>query len=193
MKALRALLMAIPVLAGCAGLHQQIPEAEISLNSGDLYFDSAPERTARIDKFLAVRKTCSENQKIYFLLDALEKSGLVFVRNRQPFSSSQAKLWLLRKMKLKHFYQDRPYYDAQGFIELIATRSNKSGELYVVILPDGTRVPARALLLNELFYLENQLLERQLNAAPVIAESPVVQSDEKVNASLLGAAATAAA
>ncbi len=79
-----------------------------------------------------------ERARIHALLDALERSGLVFIRNGSEHTARAARAHL--EMKL-----DRAggrITTAEQFIETLAGRSSVTGKPYMVLLGDGTEVPA---------------------------------------------------
>jgi len=80
----------------------------------------------------------TEKERIDMLLDAVEKSGLVFVRNGSEHDSKKAASHL--KDKWEHA-GDR-ITTTEQFIEEIASRSSTTGRTYEMKLEDGSLVPA---------------------------------------------------
>lgn len=79
-----------------------------------------------------------ERERIRSLLDALERSGLVFIRNGSEHTARAARAHL--EMRL-----DRAggrITTAEQFIEHLASRSSSTGRPYMVRLGDGTEVQA---------------------------------------------------
>lgn len=82
--------------------------------------------------------TPRERARIHALLDALERSGLVFIRNGSEHTAPAARAHL--EMKL-----DRAggrITTAEQFIDRLASRSSSTGRPYMVRLGNGTEVQA---------------------------------------------------
>ena len=75
----------------------------------------------------------TEVEKIQALLETLERSNLVFIRNGAEYSSRKARAHL--EMKLSR--AGSRVKTARQFIDLLATRSYTSNKLYYVKFPDG--------------------------------------------------------
>ncbi|HWB74382.1 MAG TPA: DUF5329 domain-containing protein [Nannocystaceae bacterium] len=84
----------------------------------------APQPDAAVD----------ERARIEKLIDAVAKSGIVFIRNGSEHSASEAADHLRTKWSRAG---DR-VKTADDFIEALGSRSSQSGEPYRVRLPDGT-------------------------------------------------------
>ncbi len=87
---------------------------------------------------LAGDTAARERERIHALLDALERSGLEFIRNGFTHTAREARAHL--EMKL-----DRAggrVTTAEQFIRHCATRSSLSGRPYLVRLADGSTVHA---------------------------------------------------
>lgn len=80
----------------------------------------------------------TEKERIEMLLQAVEKSGLVFVRNGSEHDSKKAASHLADKWKRA---ADQ-VTTAEQFIEQIASRSSTTGRTYEMKLEDGSVVPA---------------------------------------------------
>lgn len=81
-----------------------------------------------------------------YLLSRVQQSGLTFVRNDNKYDGASAAEHIRRKYD---YFRER-IHTPEDFIELTASRSLVSGRDYLVILPDGTTLPLRQWLLDEL-------------------------------------------
>jgi hypothetical protein len=79
-----------------------------------------------------------ERARIYALLDALERSGLVFIRNGSAHTAQKARVHL--EMKLDR--SGGRVTTAEQFIDRLASRSSATGRPYLVRLADGSTVEA---------------------------------------------------
>lgn len=99
----------------------------------------------------APKAQLTESQKIEELILSLKgMKNAVFVRNGSEHSSQEAAEHLKTKWK-KHSDKIKT---AEDFIEHLATKSSMTGELYMIRLADGKKVPAGNLLHNRLKQLE---------------------------------------
>jgi hypothetical protein len=92
----------------------------------------------------------SESQKITALLNAIEQSNLVFIRNGTEYSAPRAREHL--EMKLSR--SGGRITTAAQFIEHLASRSSMTGTPYYVKLPDGRRMRAAVWLREKLAEIE---------------------------------------
>jgi hypothetical protein len=92
----------------------------------------------------------SEGDRIEFLLRAIEESGLTFIRNGTEHDGPAAADHLRGKLE---FAGDR-ITTARQFIDHIATGSSMSGKPYQVRLADGTVVPLRDWLTEQLAHAD---------------------------------------
>lgn len=76
----------------------------------------------------------SEPEKIRALLLSIERSGLVFIRNGQEFSSREAR----KHLELKLSKAGSSIRTAGDFIAYIATKSSWTGQPYLIKFPDGS-------------------------------------------------------
>jgi len=74
-----------------------------------------------------------EKEKINYLLDSIEQSGAIFVRNGAEHSSKKAREHLELKLKRGGKYAKT----AEDFIDNLASKSSFTGELYIMKFPDG--------------------------------------------------------
>jgi len=83
-----------------------------------------------------------EEQKIQFLLDSVEKSEVIFIRNAKEHTAAEARKHLENKMNYarRAFWLFGPKVDitVENFITKIASSSSTSKKEYQVKLKDGT-------------------------------------------------------
>lgn len=95
----------------------------------------------------------SESQKISYLLQSLETSKVLFIRNGQEHSGAEAKAHLTLKLEKA----GTRIQTAEDFITYLGSRSSISGEPYYVELPDGTRIKSGVWLRKKLVEIEAKL------------------------------------
>jgi hypothetical protein len=78
----------------------------------------------------------SEKEKIDYLLEALENSNLIFIRNGDEYSSKEARAHMQKKLE----YAGSRITNADQFITYLATKSSISGKPYYVKYPDGRKL-----------------------------------------------------
>jgi hypothetical protein len=78
----------------------------------------------------------SEKEKIDYLLEALENSNLIFIRNGDEYSSKEARAHIQKKFE----YAGNRITNSDQFITYLATKSSISGKPYYVKYPDGRKV-----------------------------------------------------
>ncbi len=147
---------------GCKTLHQQ--ETNSSLGSqvvaseSFFHLNSDQQSSKDLEDFLERYKNgkYSEQAKIDYLLNAVKKSDLTFVRNGSSYSSGEAAKWLRWKMHHPQ-YSDNPIDSADEFVHRVANGSAQSGLPYQLILANGDYVNADLVLANELKTLEKGL------------------------------------
>lgn len=83
-----------------------------------------------------VSEKLSEKEKIQFLLDEIEKSGVIFVRNDEKHNSKEARSHMERKLG----HAGNKIKTAEQFIDYLGTKSSMSGKVYYVIFPDGSKM-----------------------------------------------------
>lgn len=93
----------------------------------------------------------TEEDKIEQLLTSVAAIDGQFIRNGTPHTPAEAVAHL--RLKLSNDPQSRE--SAQAFVTRLATRSSFSGEPYMIILTDGTEIPAGEFLQNRLQELES--------------------------------------
>jgi hypothetical protein len=83
-----------------------------------------------------------ETKEIEALLKKIESSDIIFVRNGEEHSPKEAADHLRSKWE----QSDGKIKTKKAFIDYLATKSSMTGELYYVILTDGTKLPAAVWL-----------------------------------------------
>jgi hypothetical protein len=78
----------------------------------------------------------SEKEKIDYLLETLENSNLIFIRNGDEYSSKEARAHMQKKLE----YAGNRITNVDQFITYLATKSSISGKPYYVKYPDGKKV-----------------------------------------------------
>ena len=94
----------------------------------------------------------TEKEKITYLLDELEKSKLIFIRNGDEYSAKDARDHMQKKLD----YAGNRITTADQFITYIATKSSLSGKSYYVKYPDGKQTESAVYLRNLLSKLEEK-------------------------------------
>lgn len=94
----------------------------------------------------------SESEKIKVLLDKIENSGLIFIRNGMEYSSKKAR----KHLELKLSNAGSKIRTAEQFIGYIATKSSWTGVPYYVKLPDGTKLKSADWLRRRLAEIEKK-------------------------------------
>jgi hypothetical protein len=95
----------------------------------------------------------AERARIERLLDALaSRQDLRFVRNGKDYTAAQGADFL----RGKWHWQIEKVTTAQDFIAVIGTRSNTSGDVYLVRLADGRTLPCAQFLAQELRRIEKR-------------------------------------
>ncbi len=94
----------------------------------------------------------TEKEKITYLLDELEKSKLIFIRNGDEYSAKDARDHMQKKLD----YAGNRITTADQFITYIATKSSLSGKSYYVKSPDGKQTESAVYLRNLLSKLEEK-------------------------------------
>jgi hypothetical protein len=93
----------------------------------------------------------SDSEIIERLIDGLKSpAGLKFVRNEATHSPSDAQAFLRHKLR-----RAQPAIGSvMQFIDQNASKSSTTGQEYMVLFPDGRRIPAREYWTNELRRLQ---------------------------------------
>ena len=77
-----------------------------------------------------------EQARITALLDAVERSGAQFIREKKAYSAVEGRKHLQRKLR----HAGDRVKTAEQFIEGIASRSSTTGRPYIVKLPSGEQM-----------------------------------------------------
>jgi len=160
MKQMMVLTMCL-ALMGCGGSSGG-PGTHVSSLGADTYLDSVPNHQARVETYLQRGQNISEREKIIFLLDVVNGAESVFLRNGKRYDSDQANRWLRWKLSHPEFHKSL-VVTARQFIDYVATRSNRTGKPYQVIMPNGQRYDLAMLLHNELTRLEAAIELSKMN------------------------------
>lgn len=84
----------------------------------------------------------AEREKIIYLLDEIEHSPFIFVRNGSEFSGAQARTHIQEKWD----YAGNRIRTAEDFIRLVASESTLTGTPYYVRLKKGKQIEAASWL-----------------------------------------------
>lgn len=85
------------------------------------------------DGILSAAPSAGEKQRIDALIAAVEKSGLIFIRNGSEHSAAEA----ASHMRLKFNNAGYRVSTAEQFIDYLASRSSITGYPYFLKFPDG--------------------------------------------------------
>lgn len=98
------------------------------------------------------RVALTEREKIDYLLKQVEDSGLIFIRNGSEYPSKKAAEHLRGKLD----YAGDRIKTARQFIDILASKSSRSGKPYYIKQKDGTLVPSGQWLTRALEELEKR-------------------------------------
>ncbi len=99
---------------------------------------------------LYLQQTFSEEQKITQLINYVEKLDAKFIRNGAEFTPYEA----AEHLRLKRAKAGIRIKTAKEFIDNVASKSNVSGDPYLIKYPNGTKLMTRDVLYNELKKIE---------------------------------------
>ena len=102
-------------------------------------------------------KVYLERIKIRYLIEAVQKSSLIFIRNGKTYRGTEAAAHL----SWKYSFAGKRVENVHDFIEKIASQSIQTGSSYLVRTSDGETYPLRDVLYNELERLEQSLKSRK--------------------------------
>lgn len=150
------LFLLVLICSGCASAPPLSPPlfSGVIPEKAPLCFSSNSEIPSIVQKFFASRDLTTEEGKIDYLLNRVRGAKVVFIRNREKYTSENASgflRWKLGRLRTKYNTQ---VDTAQDFIEKVSAGSRVSGEPYVVKFYDGSRYPLKDILQNELDQLE---------------------------------------
>ncbi len=84
----------------------------------------------------------AEHKKIERLIDIIQKSKIIFIRNNKEYTPSEA----AEHIREKYEYARKDIHTLEEFIDKVASHSWISDQDYLVKLPDGTQVKAKKWL-----------------------------------------------
>lgn len=111
---------------------------------------AATENTERLDPQVRT--------EIDYLLNRVQASGYVFIRNGKEHDGTDAAEHMQRKFE--HFLDDGDIETVDDFIDRAGTKSLITGREYLVRLPDGTEIPTAQ-------WLRAEIAARRTTAAEV--------------------------
>jgi len=94
----------------------------------------------------------TEEQKIEKLIQYIENSGAIFIRNGEEFNAKDA----AEHLRMKRKKAGKKVKTAKDFIDFVASKSYMSGEAYKMKFKNGSILNARDMLYNELRKIEKQ-------------------------------------
>jgi hypothetical protein len=115
-----------------------------------------------LSMLILVSPVCAEGPvqaEIDHLLDFVRNSKCVFIRNGLAYDSREAEIHI--KRKYKHFRHD--ITSAEDFIDLTATRSTLSGQVYTIRCGD-LEIPSSTWLLTELDAFRHRVSKEKTGA-----------------------------
>jgi len=141
--------------AGC----QSVPlKGGVNDQGEKIYLSSGESIPKTIETFSKSQDLNNEESKINYLISRLQKSKFTYVRNRANYSGMEAAEFLRWKLNRPRW---RPLIStAQDFVIIITRGSITSGLPYEVVMPNGDRHDLKALLINELEFLNKYLEEK---------------------------------
>ncbi|MEI7978582.1 MAG: DUF5329 family protein [Bacteroidota bacterium] len=94
----------------------------------------------------------TEEQKIEKLIQYIENSDAIFIRNGEEFNAKDA----AEHLRMKRKKAGKKVKTAKDFIDFVASKSYMSGEAYKMKFKNGSIINARDMLYNELRKIEKQ-------------------------------------
>ena len=95
-------------------------------------------------------QSISEEQKIEKLINYIEKSEALFIRNGTEYPAKEA----AEHLRMKRKKAGNKVKTAKDFIDIIASKSYMSGEAYKMKFKNGSTINTRDMLYNELRKIE---------------------------------------
>ncbi|PIQ85462.1 MAG: hypothetical protein COV74_08205 [Candidatus Omnitrophica bacterium CG11_big_fil_rev_8_21_14_0_20_45_26] len=128
-----------------------------------IYLTPIRDIPKHIQECAELQDLSNEESKINYLIYRVQKSALPFTRNGSTYSSENAAQFLRWKLNRPNW---RPLVrSAREFVIIITRGSSKSGLPYEVKLPDRTHHELKAIMINELDFLEEYLKTREAGSA----------------------------
>jgi len=94
----------------------------------------------------------TEEQKIEKLIQYIENSDAIFIRNGEEFNAKDA----AEHLRMKRKKAGKKVKTAKDFIDFVASKSYISGEAYKMKFKNGSIINTRDMLYNELRKIEKQ-------------------------------------
>jgi hypothetical protein len=94
----------------------------------------------------------TEEQKIEKLIQYIENSDAIFIRNGEEFNAKDA----AEHLRMKRKKAGKKVKTAKDFIDFVASKSYMSVEAYKMKFKNGSIINARDMLYNELRKIEKQ-------------------------------------
>ena len=94
----------------------------------------------------------TEEQKIEKLIQYIENSDAIFIRNGEEFNAKDA----AEHLRMKRKKAGKKVKTAKDFIDFVSSKSYMSGEAYKMKFKNGSIINARDMLYNELRKIEKQ-------------------------------------
>ncbi len=94
----------------------------------------------------SISQNISEERKIEKLINYIEKSEALFIRNGTEYPAKEA----AEHLRMKRKKAGNKVKTAKDFIDLIASKSYMSGEAYQMKFKNGATINTRDMLYNEL-------------------------------------------
>lgn len=157
---------------GCAS--QEVVLRGRTSGGGRVYFSAPEEIPAVIERYYGIRDLTTEEGKIDYLINRVQSSHYVFVRNRVKYNAyAAAKFlrWKLERLKAQHHVE---ISTARDFIARVSTGSKMSGKPYLLEFDDGTCHYLSDILTNELEALESHLERYRKLAQKTLGEAAQV-------------------
>ena len=126
-------------------------------NGTAVYLSEPSDIPKAIKKFQLNRDLTTEEGKIDYILFRLRSSNLRFIRNGEETNGDNAAQFMRWKMGWYKDHHHTKIKTLQDFVSKVAKGSEKTGQPYVLILPDGSRHNAQYVLQNEANKLEELL------------------------------------
>ena len=109
---------------------------------------------SQIEKYMRTYRLATEEDEIDYLIYRISSSTNKFIRNGFETDSATAAEFLRWKLMRYQTHHDDKIDDDEEFVVKIMKGSEKTGQPYLVILPDGTKHNLQSIMKNELNNLE---------------------------------------
>jgi hypothetical protein len=95
---------------------------------------------------LSQKKIFTDKEKIQYLLEQVEKSNGIFIRNGSEHTAKEAREHMQKKLD----YAEDKIKTVDQFIDSIATKSYMTGSTYYIKFPDGKQIESAVWLREQL-------------------------------------------